>query len=402
MGECGGGFLDVSEAAKHFLANALEKFVFELHAALFRAENFAFHLLEFGGDEAFAVGDGLFAHVLRRDFVEVGFGDFNIIAEDGIEADLEGLDACASDFVLLKLGDPILAAAHGRPESVQGRIEAVPNQPAFFDRERRLVDNGAFEEVNESRQFGELRFEFVEERSWLFARNVIVGMRIQFGQLTKLIGRRQRCLAEFDEGILERGNLFESESKGDEIAGVASAGAQAADGAFEIANVSELGAERFQRERIVEESLNRLLALANRFDCSQGLPKPVAQASRAHGSDGAVHRAEEGGRAGRVVVQWFENFQVAQCGEVEREKIVALVKGDAGEIGGIAPKVLGEIVQQTAGSADCGDAVFEAESVERGDFEVFADGEERGFRGENPVVVAVNDPAERGARRCVA
>ena len=48
------------------------------------------------------------------------------------------------------------AAAHGGPQFVQGWIEAVPNQPAFFDGERRFIHNGAFEQINQLGQFGQL------------------------------------------------------------------------------------------------------------------------------------------------------------------------------------------------------------------------------------------------------
>ena len=56
---------------EHLFAHVKEKFVFQFHTALFRAENFAFHFLQFRSDESFAVGDGLFADVIRRNFIEV-------------------------------------------------------------------------------------------------------------------------------------------------------------------------------------------------------------------------------------------------------------------------------------------------------------------------------------------
>ena len=94
----GGGLLDLAQLPQHFFAHAQEQFVFQLHAAFFRAEDFAFHLLQLRRDEPLAVGDGLLADVMRRHLVEVRLRDFDVIAEDGIEPHLERRDAGASRF----------------------------------------------------------------------------------------------------------------------------------------------------------------------------------------------------------------------------------------------------------------------------------------------------------------
>ena len=67
----GGGLLDFRQLPEHLLAHALEQFVFQLHAALLRAEDFALHFLQLRRDETLAVGDGLLADVMRRHLVEV-------------------------------------------------------------------------------------------------------------------------------------------------------------------------------------------------------------------------------------------------------------------------------------------------------------------------------------------
>ena len=123
-------------APEHFFAHSQEQFVFQLHAALLRAEDFALHLLQLGRDEAFAVGDGLLADIMRRNFVEVGFGDLDVIAEDGIEPNLERTDAGALDFVLLQFGDPIFAARawrcaiHPAPDRSHRESSRLLSRPA--------------------------------------------------------------------------------------------------------------------------------------------------------------------------------------------------------------------------------------------------------------------------------
>ena len=71
LGERGSRLLDFRQLAQNFLAHALENFVFQFHAAFFRAENFAFHFLQFRRDESLAVSDGLLAMIMRRHFIEV-------------------------------------------------------------------------------------------------------------------------------------------------------------------------------------------------------------------------------------------------------------------------------------------------------------------------------------------
>ena len=77
---------------------------------------------------------------MRRNFVEVRSGDFDVIAEHGIESHFQRRDAGALDFVLLQFGDPILAARacavrnSSRSASKPSRINA-----AFLQRQRRFV-----------------------------------------------------------------------------------------------------------------------------------------------------------------------------------------------------------------------------------------------------------------------
>jgi hypothetical protein len=87
--------------------------------AVLGAEHLRFHLLEFRRYEAFSIDKRLLADVIRRHIALVGFGDFDVIAEHPVEADLEGLDAGAQAFRFLQLCDPLLAAAHGLAHFVE-------------------------------------------------------------------------------------------------------------------------------------------------------------------------------------------------------------------------------------------------------------------------------------------
>lgn len=67
-------------------AECVEEVLFESVSAVFGAENFVFVFLEFRGDEAFLIFERLFADVFGWDFIDVGGGDFEVIAEDFVEA----------------------------------------------------------------------------------------------------------------------------------------------------------------------------------------------------------------------------------------------------------------------------------------------------------------------------
>ena len=119
---------------EHLLAQAKEQVVLQLRSPFFGAEDLRFHDLEVLGNEAFAAGHGLFAHIVTRHLGEVRFGDFDVIAEHRVEADFQGWNSGTSDFVLLKLGQPVLAASGRRAEFVQLRAKAVPDHPALLHR----------------------------------------------------------------------------------------------------------------------------------------------------------------------------------------------------------------------------------------------------------------------------
>ena len=157
-----GGLLDFRQLAEHFLTHALEQFVFQLHAAFLRAEDFAFHFLQLRRDVTFAVGDGLLANVMRRHLVEVRLGDLDVVTENGIEPDLERRDAGARDFVGLQFGNPILAAARGLAEFVERSVKSVADHATFLHRERRVIHDGAGNQFHEVGRLGELGFKFAK------------------------------------------------------------------------------------------------------------------------------------------------------------------------------------------------------------------------------------------------
>ena len=68
---------------------------------------------------------GLLAVIVGGHGVQVGLGDFDVVAEDAIEANLERVDAGARALALLHLRDHLLARAADVAQLVELRVDAV-------------------------------------------------------------------------------------------------------------------------------------------------------------------------------------------------------------------------------------------------------------------------------------
>ena len=140
-------------AIRHFVAHLAEESVLQLHDLFFRAENLRLIFFQGGGDVALGVGRGLLAVVIGGDGdVAAGFGDFNVVAEDVVEADLEVLDPRPLPLRLFDLGDERLAAGAQFPQGVQFGMVAVLDQAALAQQHRRLVHDGRFQKFGQFRR----------------------------------------------------------------------------------------------------------------------------------------------------------------------------------------------------------------------------------------------------------
>ena len=94
----GGAFADLGE-----------ELLFEGEDLVFGVEHFALVVLQLGSGEALGVGQGLLALVVGGGQVLVGSGDFDVVAEDVVEAHLERRDAGALALAGFDLGDVLFA-----------------------------------------------------------------------------------------------------------------------------------------------------------------------------------------------------------------------------------------------------------------------------------------------------
>ena len=120
--ECTGGaccLLERENLIEHRGAKTLEDLDLECLGPLLGAEDFPLHLLELGGDESLPSRRRLLAGIVVGNTPEIRRGDLDEIAEDGVEADLQRLDAGAGDLLLLQGGDPGLSLGGGVAEFIK-------------------------------------------------------------------------------------------------------------------------------------------------------------------------------------------------------------------------------------------------------------------------------------------
>ena len=92
-------------------------------------------------------------------------------------------------------------------------------------------------------------------------------------------------------------------------------------------------------------------------------------------------------------MQRFENLEVAQRYRVQHQVVGALIKREARQMRHVAAQMLREVVQHPARRADGRGAILQTKAVQCRNLEMIAQRELRRFRSENPVVVAIENPA---------
>jgi len=287
LGDGAGGLLERCQLGEDGGAELSEDFRLEGAGAFFAAEDATFHFFQLGGDEALRVGGGLFAGVVVGDGGEVGFGHFEVVTEDGVVADFEGLDAGAGDFAILQFGDPAASFGPGTAEFVEIRVVACADHAAVSGGGRRLVDHGGFEEGNQRVEGAEVGGEGEE-------RGIVV----------------------FSEGGAKGRKEGEGSFQRDEIPGVAGGEAEAGDGAFHVADVAEDVAHRGEAGGVIMQGGNEVLAVRDGGEIAERMEDPFAQQAGAHRSEGAVDGAAEAGPFG---VAGFDQFEVGLGHGIEEE-----------------------------------------------------------------------------------
>ena len=276
-------------------ADLAKKLIFQVYGVFLRAEDLAFQLLQFLGDEALAVCQRLLAGIAVRDEIVKRARDFYVIAKDAIVADLQVLDARGFPFALLQFGQIGLAIVGDVAQLVQLRVVTVADHAAFAHGERRVVVDGAGK------------------------------------QRAYVIHRVERLRAALDERRIAGGGILpdqrhhlQGRAQGDAIAGVERVIGDAAQQAFDVVNAAERLAQRVGLEKTLCEALH---GVQTRFDLPRVTERaldPVAQKPPAHRRLRAIEDTEQGA-ALAASVRRLRQFQALQRRTVERHKARSLV-----------------------------------------------------------------------------
>ena len=89
MSDSGSGAAQARGLGSNGGTNVDEKLAFDCDDALVSGEDFAFVSLQLRRSEALGVDQGLLALVIGRSKMQVGLGDFDVVAENLVEADFQ-------------------------------------------------------------------------------------------------------------------------------------------------------------------------------------------------------------------------------------------------------------------------------------------------------------------------
>ena len=81
-GQSIGGALNIGSPGGSKFPEFGEQLLFQSESLFLCSQNAALQLLEFGSNEAFGIDQSLFAHIIIRDQIQIGFADFDIVPEN--------------------------------------------------------------------------------------------------------------------------------------------------------------------------------------------------------------------------------------------------------------------------------------------------------------------------------
>src|SRR6202043_1044508 len=119
LAQPGRGVEEILAGGGEATAQLAEERLLTLHHRALGVEDEGFLLFQLRGDVALAVHQRLLADVLGRDRLTVGVADFDVVAEDLVETNLERPDAGSLPLLLLQRTDPFAR----RPRAIADAVE---------------------------------------------------------------------------------------------------------------------------------------------------------------------------------------------------------------------------------------------------------------------------------------
>ena len=151
------------EVFRHFFDDLPEYCRFQLRQPLLGAEDLRLKLLQLVGDVALGVDQGLLAHVVVGDQVDVGLGHLYVVAEHLVEPDLQRLDAGTLSLARLQPQQPLVTLLLGEPQLVHFLAVARPHHIAFGGGGGSVVGDGPLYQRDRLRAAVHLRRQLAQQ-----------------------------------------------------------------------------------------------------------------------------------------------------------------------------------------------------------------------------------------------
>ena len=241
--------------------------------------------------------------------MEIWLGDFDVVAEDLIETDFEGVDAGTLAFALFRGSDDLLAVLAEVAEFVKFDVVAGAEDAGFGGGGGRLVGDGTLELFAD---VGELVEFFVEIAKKIAA-----------------TGLRRR------EEILEDGELSKGFAKGKEFARAGEAERDTAGEAFEVLNAAKLLANFAAHDGLLQEMGDGAEAGFDGAGIEQWAKHPGAEKAGTHSGDRGIQSGDERGGAGGLGLLGEDGrnkFEIADGDGIEDEGVLLVVETNAVEV----------------------------------------------------------------------
>ncbi len=280
--------LDARRLGGHRRAQRLEELELALEDPLVGAQDLLLVLLQRRRDEALAAGHGLLAVVVRRDVVQVRLRDLDVVAEHAVEPDFERVDAGARPLPLFHLGDHLLARSADVPQVVELGVDAVANHAAVAGQRAGLVDQRLLDGGPQHRHVVERRHQARDQR------------RLQAFEHHAHAGHRAQRLFQPDEVARPRDTQRSPRHEPLEVV----------HGLERVAQLRALDAPE-------RDLLDRVEAVADRFERDQRADEPRAQQTAAHRRDGLVDLVEQ--RSETPAVAAFQDLEMFQRDRVDEQ-----------------------------------------------------------------------------------
>jgi hypothetical protein len=245
------------------LADIGEQFAFQRQDLLFGVEHLALVIFQLGRGEALGVGQRLLALVIGGREMQVGARDFEVIAEDIVEAHLQRLDAGTLPFARFDLRDVLAAVQAEIAQFVEFGVETGADGAPVSDGQGRLVGNRFQDGVGDVGQF--------------------IETLVQGPQARGLLGI---------EATLQRGNLLDRAAQCQQIARAGRPECHLGQQALQIENAAQFLTYFGPQDGLLEQIFHRIEPLFDLRAIERRTEQALPQKAAAHAGEGLIERRQ--------------------------------------------------------------------------------------------------------------